>query len=197
MDTYDQRVYAVGKGASKTSIAANPGVFQLNNGVMIQGYVTDISPGTQSDDIKLRFPNGVPAVSDQSQSQWMLYVYKQFPRPMNAIGVTVSLDVLDANGNYRNIGTATADADGYFSFSWTPDIEGKYTVYATFGGSKAYYGSYSQTAFQVNNAQATTNPTPTSGTNSIDQYFLPAVAAIIACIFIVGAIIVIVLRKRP
>jgi hypothetical protein len=116
---------------------------------------------------------------------------------MTAIGVKVSLDVIDTNGNYRNIGTTTADADGYYSFSWTPDIEGKYTIYATFGGSKAYYGSYAQTAFQVNNAQATTNPTPTSGTNSIDQYFLPAVAAIIACIFIVGAIIVIVLRKRP
>jgi hypothetical protein len=51
---------------------------------MITGYVTDTSPGTTDTSIKLRFPNGVPVVSDEIQSQWMLYVYKQFERPTNA-----------------------------------------------------------------------------------------------------------------
>ncbi len=197
MDTYDQRVYAIGKGPSKTTVSANPGVLPLNNGVMIQGYVTDISPGTQTDDLFYRFPNGVPAVADQYQSEWMLYVYKHFGRPMDATGVEVSLDVLDANGNYRNIGTTTADANGFFSLDWTPDIPGKYVVFASFTGSKAYYGSYAQTAFAVGEPVPTDAPAPTAPASMTDQYFLPAVAGIILTIIIVGAVLGIVLRKRP
>ena len=75
----------------------------------------------------------------------MLYVYKQFERPNNTIGVPVALDVIDANGNSRNIGTTTSDATGFYSYHWTPDIPGKYTVIATFGGSNAYYGSSAET----------------------------------------------------
>ena len=59
------------------------------------------------------------------------------------LGVEVVLErVLTANGNYREIGT---DYKRFkrciFSFQWTPDIEGKYTVVATFAGSEAYYPS--------------------------------------------------------
>jgi hypothetical protein len=198
MDTYDQRIYAVGKGPTMTTVIASPGVSTMNNGVMIQGYVTDISPGTRDDVMAMRFPNGVPAVSDESQSDWMLYLYKQFARPMNATGVTVSLAVLDANGNFRNIGTTTADANGFYSLSWNPDIEGKYTVYATFGGSKAYYGSSGQTAFAVNAAPATPTPSPAPVAGMVETYFIPAVAAIIVVIIIVGAILLMALiRKRP
>ena len=197
MDTYDQRIYAVGKGPSQTTVSANPGVLPKSNGVMITGYVTDISPGTQSDALKMRFPNGVPAVTDEKQSEWMLYVYKQFDRPANVEGVTVSLDVIDANGNYRNIGTTTADSNGFYSFNWTPDIEGKYTLFATFMGNKAYFASYAQTAFAVTEATPTTQPTQPPGTSMIDQYFLPAVVGIILTIIIVGAILLFALRKHP
>ena len=120
--------------------------------VLIEGMVTDTSPGTNDLVMKERFPNGVPAVSDESQSQWMLYVYKQFERPSNATGVPVIVDVIDANGNYRNIGTTTSDANGVFSLDWKPDIPGKYTVYVTFAGSKAYWGSFAQSAFVVDEA---------------------------------------------
>ena len=197
MDTYDQRIYAVGKGPTQTTVNANPGVLPQSDGVMITGYVTDISPGTQSDALKMRFPNGVPAVTDEKQSEWMLYVYKQFDRPANVDGVTVSLDVIDANGNYRNIGTTTADSNGFYSFNWTPDIEGKYTLFATFMGSNAYYASYAQSAFAVTEAAPTTQPTQPPGTSMIDQYFLPAVVGIILTIIIVGAILLFVLRKHP
>ena len=197
MDTYDQRIYAVGKGPTQTTVNANPGVLSQSDGVMITGYVTDISPGTQSDALKMRFPNGVPAVTDEKQSEWMLYVYKQFDRPTNVDGVTVSLDVIDANGNYRNIGTTTADSNGFYSFNWTPDIEGKYTLFATFMGSNAYFASFAQTAFAVTEASPTTQPTQPPGTSMIDQYFLPAVVGIILTIIIVGAILLFVLRKHP
>ena len=48
-----------------------------------------------------------------------------------------------------------------YSLSWMPDIPGKYTVIATFAGSNAYYGSYDQAAFVVDEAHATPAPTET------------------------------------
>ena len=163
---------------------------------MITGYVTDISPGTQDAAIQMRFPNGVPAVTDESQSQWMLYVYKQFERPTNVTGVPVTIDVIDANGNFRNIGTTTADANGFFSFAWTPDITGKYTVYATFEGSHAYYSTFAQTGISV--AEAGASPTATSGpgTTTADQILLPGIIAIIIVIIIVGAVLALMIRRR-
>ena len=77
----------------------------------------------------------------------MEYVYMQKANQPDATGVTVALSVVDANGNYRTIGTTTADANGIFSYAWTPDIEGKYTVYATFAGSNSYYGSSAESSF--------------------------------------------------
>ncbi len=196
LDTYDLQVYAIGKGATQTSITATPGVSALNGGVMITGYVTDTSPGTADTSIKLRFPNGVPAVSDESQSQWMLYVYKQFERPTNATGVPVTISVIDANGNYRTVGTTTADANGFFSFEWTPDITGKYTVYATFEGSHAYYSSFAQTAIGVTQAAASPTATSGTGTSTVDQYLLPGIIAIIIVIIIVGAVLALMIRRR-
>ena len=197
-DTYDQRVYGIGKGPSSTTITASPKASALGSSVVIEGKVMDVSPGTKNDDLVLRFPNGVPAVSDASMSEWMLYVYKQFPRPANATGVEVLIDVVDANGNYRNIGTATSDASGFYSFEWKPDISGKYTVVATFPGSKSYYGAYAQTAFVVDEApEPTPEPTPTPASMT-DTYVLGIGAAAIIAIVAIGLVIILMLRrKRP
>ncbi len=148
--------------------------------------------------IKMRFPNGVPAVSDASQSQWMLYVYKQFECPTNASGIPLTVSVLDANGNYRVVGTTTSDLTGAYSFSWKPDIAGKYTVYVTFAGSEAYYGSVAQSAFFVENeVAATAAPTPAPASTA-DTYFIPAVAGLFVLIIIVLALLVVMMiKKRP
>ena len=121
----------------------------------------------------------------------------QKPRPTDAIGVPVVISVVDANGNYREIGNVTSDPNGFFSFNWKPDIEGKYTVYASFAGSESYWPSHAVTAFAVDPAPATPAPTETPSQSTVDMYFVPAVIGIIASIFIVGAILLIVLRKRP
>jgi hypothetical protein len=128
----------------------------------------------------------------------MAYVYMQKPRPTNATGVPVSIDVIDSNGNYRNIGTTTSDASGMFTLTWMPDIPGNYTVIATFAGSDSYWGSSSETSFVTTAAPAATAaPTPTP-TSVADMYFVPAVAAIIIVIIIVGAVLaLLMLRKRP
>jgi outer membrane protein assembly factor BamB len=196
MDTYDLRVYAIGKGPSATTVTAPDMGVPYGTSVVIRGTVIDISPGTDDYALRARFPNGVPAVADEVMSDWMLYVYKQFPRPANATGVEVTLDVLDSNGNYRNIGTATTDANGAFSFMWKPDIPGKYTLYATFAGSKSYYSSCAETAFGVEEALAATpEPTPQPASTA-DLYLVPATTGIIVAIAVVGAVIVLMLRKR-
>jgi outer membrane protein assembly factor BamB len=141
MDTYDQRIYAIGKGPSATTITAPDIGVSLGKSILVRGTVTDISPGTEEYALTARFPNGVPAVSDESMSEWMLYVYKQFARPANVTGVEVVVSVLDPNNNCYEVGRATSDSDGFFSCAFTPPVPGKYTIYASFAGSKAYYGS--------------------------------------------------------
>ena len=196
-DTYDQRVYAVGKGPSAITVEAPMTAISKGSSLVIRGKVIDVSPGTKSDDLTLRFPNGVPAVSDASMNDWMLYVYKNFPRPMNASGVEVTLSVLDANTNYREIGTTTGDSNGFFTFNWKPDVEGQYTVYAAFTGSESYWTSNAVTSFAVDTAAATPAPTAAPAQSAADMYFVPAIAGIIAAIIIVGAVLLLALRKRP
>ena len=195
LDTYDNQIYAIGKGPSSITASIQNGVITYGESVLIQGTVTDISAGAKEK--TARFPNGVPAVSDASMSEWMLYVYKQFPRPTNATGVPVAISVVDANGNYRDIGTTTSDADGFYSLNWKPDIEGKYTVYASFGGSESYWPSHAVSAFAVMEAPEPT-PEPTPMPESIaDMYFVPATIGIIIAVIAIGLVIILMLRKRP
>ena len=197
-DTYDLQIYAMGKGASKITVSAPNLGAAPGQSVLISGRVTDNSPGTTDSRIAIRFPNGVPAVSNASQSQYMLYLYKQFEMPTNATGVPVTISVVDANGNSREIAKTTSDSSGSYSINWMPDISGKYTVTATFAGSKAYYGSYDQTAFVVDEAAATPTPHPTQATSVADLYLVPGIIGIIIAIVIVGAVLaLLMLRKRP
>jgi len=166
---------------------------------VIRGTVTDVSPGTSQNSLKLRFPYGVPAMSDDSQGDWMKYVYVQFPKPTNVTGVEVTLTVLDANNNFREIGKTTSNSDGLFAFNWIPDIAGQFTVYASFGGSKSYYPSQAVTSFAVDPVPTTPIPTEALQTNfatisDLLMYLAVGVVAIIVAIAIVGLLI---LRKRP
>jgi len=197
MNTYDLQVYAYGKGPSATTVSIKNDVITLGNKVLLSGTVMDVSPGTKDANRMLRFPNGVPAVADECMSDWMQYVYQQFERPTNATGVPVELFVLDANNNYRNIGTTTTDSNGYYSYLWTPDIEGKYTVYATFPGSKSYWPSSAVTSFDVEPPPATPTPQPTQSPSMADLYFMPMSAALLVAIIVVGIAIALIIRKRP
>ncbi len=198
LNAYDGQIYTVGKGPSALTVDAPKQAIELGKSLVISGTVTDISAGTKQDDQVARFPDGVPAVSDESQSAWMEYVYQQNQLPTNATGVPVTLNVVDANGNYRTIGTTTSDATGFYSYQWTPDIEGKYTVYASFAGSDSYWPSKATTAFAVDPAAATPTPAPTAAPNAAELYLLPGIIGIIIAIAIVGVVLaLLVTRKRP
>lgn len=193
---YDNQIYCVGKGPSATTVTAPDVGISFGNAVVIRGTVTDISAGTKLKQQAARFPNGVPAVSDESQTAWMEYVYMQQVRPTNVTGVSVTIDVIDANNNYRNIGTVKTDDLGAFSLMWTPDIPGPFTVIASFGGSNSYYGSYAETAFGVMKApEVTVSPTAPPASLA-DVYFLPMSIIILVAIAIVGVVLAILLRKR-
>jgi hypothetical protein len=166
--------------------------------VLITGTVIDESTGTKDADRTARFPNGVAAVSEESQSAWMEYVYMQQQKPMMATGVSVTFNVVDANGNFRSIGTATTDTNGFYKFLWTPDIEGAYTVYASFEGSESYWPSQATTTFAVDPAPATSTPTPIPMESIADQYFVPAIAGLFIAIIAIGAVLaLLMLRKKP
>ena len=197
LDTYDQRIYAIGKGPTAITVNAPDVSVDYGKTVVIKGSITDISAGTNDYALAARFPNGVPAVSDESQSTWMLYVYKNFGRPTNATGVPVELSVVDSNGNYRTIGTTTSDADGFFCFNWKPDIESQYTLYASFGGSKAYWPSHAVTCFTVDPAAATPSPQEQQLISANDQYILPGIIGILVAVIAVGiGLALLVTRKR-
>jgi hypothetical protein len=129
--------------------------------------------------------------------EWMEYVYMQQNKPTNVTGVPVTISVVDANGNYRTVGTATSDASGDYALQWTPDVTGMYHVIATFAGSKAYYGSSAETAFAVDTPAATQTPQATPAPSAADLYFIPAIAGIFVAIIVVIAMIALVLRKHP
>jgi hypothetical protein len=195
---YDNQIYSVGRGPSATTVTASPKVSTLGDNVIIEGTVMDTSAGTTQNQQAADFPNGVPCASDASMKDWMGYVYQQKPLPTTFTGVPVTIDVLDSNGNYRNIGTATTDATGSYSLTWTPDISGNFTVIATFQGTNGYWGSYTETAFNIMQAPAATaTPTPTPASMA-DLYFLPLSVGMILAIVVIGALLaVLILRKRP
>jgi hypothetical protein len=196
-NNYDAQIYAIGKGPTELTVDAPKAAVDLGRSLVISGTIMDISAGTKQKEQAARFPAGVPAVSEGSQAQWMEYVYMQKGRPNNTTGVTVSLDVIDSNGNYRNIGTAVSDAMGAFSYQWTPDIEGKYTVIASFAGSESYWPSRAETSFAVDPAAPTPMPTAAPVQSTADMYFLPGVAAIIVAIVACFAGTILLLKKRP
>ena len=198
MNGLDNNIYSIGRGPSVTTVTAPNVGLSFGTPIVIKGTVMDISAGTTQTTQAADFPNGVPCSSDASMKDWMGYVYQQKPLPTNFTGVPVTISVLDSNGNFRPIGTATTDATGTFRLTWTPDIPGNFTVVASFAGTNGYWPSNSEDGFNVMQAPAaTTAPTPTPASMA-DLYFLPVSIAIIIAIVIVGAVLaLLMLRKRP
>jgi outer membrane protein assembly factor BamB len=155
VNSLDGEIYTIGMGQSTTTISAPLAGVSLGNPLTITGTITDQSPAQK----------GTPAISDEDQSAWMEYLHMQKPMPTNAKGVEITLTAIDPNGNTQAIGTVTSDLGGSYGISWTPPVEGKYQIKATFAGTSSYGSSYATTYLTVGPAtaivQPTAAPTPT------------------------------------
>ena len=196
-NTYSGTIYSFGKGQTAVTVSTPDTTIAQGQSIVIKGTVMDKSPGAIDYAGNRLNTEGTPAIADEYMTGWMQYLYQQKPMPTNATGVTISLDVIDSNNNFRNIGTTTSDITGAFSYVWQPDIPGKYTLIATFPGSESYYSSSIETAFYAN------EPVPTATANLVvnspptEMYFAISTIAIIIAILIGFAVTILMLRKRP
>jgi hypothetical protein len=199
LNCYDNQIYAFAKGPSQTTVTAPDIGVTTATPITITGTVMDISPGTKQSAVALNFPNGVPCVSDASESHFMEYVYQQQPVPTDVTGVPVTLTETDHNGNTYTIGTTTSDSSGTWAYNWTPPISGNYTIVATFAGSNSYYGSCAETHIYASSPAATAAPTasPPTGLASTSTVEYGIVAVIIVIIIGIAVLAVLMLRKRP
>jgi hypothetical protein len=189
---YDQTVYCFNKGPTATTVSAPTTAVPVGSSVLVQGTVLDQSPGKA---------NGYAAISDAWMTPWMEYIFQQQPRPANAIGVPVSIDAYDPNGNLIHLGDTTSDTAGVYTLVVDPSkLEagaGQYRIVATFAGSEGYFKSSAETGLLMG---AAATPVPTASpvsfdaiNNSVMTYTLAAAIAIIIAIALVGLMI---LRKK-
>jgi outer membrane protein assembly factor BamB len=151
LNGYDNRLYAIGKGPSQTTVAVKNNVLTKGSSLLIDGTILDVSPGTETIALRMRFPNGVPAVADEAMTDWMQHVYMQYEKPTDVQGVDVFVKVQDPNGAWYS-DTVTTDEKGVFSMVWVPEVVGEYHVTAMFEGTNSYYRSEATTVFVVDEA---------------------------------------------
>ena len=184
-NSYDGYMYVYGKGKSATTVSAPQTAITSGQNVIISGTVLDQSPAQP----------GTACVSKQSMTQWMEYLHMQHAIPSDVIGVPISIDAIDPNGNTVNIATVKSDISGTFAYTWAPELVGQYTVTASFAGDESYGSSWAETHVGVVQAPITT-PIPTATSLTMPPFELYTIGSAVAVIIAI-AIAVLLLRKRP
>ena len=201
-ENYNGFTYAFGKGESETTVSTSTKIVTKGSSILLEGTVLDLSPAQA----------GTAAIADASQTEWMEYLHMQQPCPAGANrpggvdvkGVDVTLSTNDPNGNFYEIGTATANSDGKYAITWTPPVEGTYEIIATFKGSEAYYASYATTHLGVELTPTLaslmeltpTEPTPTEPTETAFITTELAILAAVAIAVVIGAVSLYMLKRR-
>jgi hypothetical protein len=191
-DAYDCMMYVVGKGQSQTTVTAPDVEVTKGTGIVIKGSVLDLSPAQP----------GTACVSKGSMTTVMEHIHMQLPiagiyNNLTIIGVPVSIDAVDPNGNAVHIATVTSDGySGTFGYTWKPDIPGQYTITATFAGDDSYGSSFATTYASVVEAPAA-SPTPTASPPVVNPPYEMYTIGMGVAIIIAIAVAVLVLRKRP
>jgi outer membrane protein assembly factor BamB len=189
---YDNQIYAFGKAATQTTVTAPDVAVTQDSAIIIRGTVTDICSGTETTLLSSRYPNGVPAISDEDHTVWMEYLYEQQDKPEDAVGVQVLVKILDPNGDWSSE-VVTTDSNGVFSLMWCSSVVGEHHVTAIFEGSNSYYTSQATTTFGVEEqagsgysgpsaeeiAQETANQMPAYSTIDLVVIVLVVIAIII------------------
>lgn len=180
--------YIFGRGKSATTVTATE---TLDNKVLIQGTVLDISPAQ---------PN-TPAVSKESMATQMEYIHKQMPiggvwgnETINGVPVTITA-VDTSNGNILVVDTVTTNGYyGTFNLVWNPPHAGIYEIMASFTADDSYGSSSASTAISVSQAQ---EPSPTPSQQQTQQDNLPLFGCTIAIIAAIAIVALLLLRKKP
>jgi hypothetical protein len=180
-NSYDGYTYCFGKGKSSTTVSASPKASTKGSQVLIEGTVLDMSPAQP----------GTPCVAKESMTVWMEYLHMQKPCPSDVKGVPVVLTAIKSDGKVIDLGTVTTNGFyGTFSFAWTPEEEGTYTIIACFMGDESYGSSAAATAITVGPAppepETPEYPTPTDYTPILAGL---AIAIIAVAILVIYAII--------
>ncbi len=194
-NSYDGYMYVFGRGKTATTITAPDTVVAQGTGVLIKGTVLDLSPAQ---------PN-TPCVSKNSMATEMEYLHMQHPidgvdHNATMTGVPIVLTAIDSNNNAITIGTVTTSAYyGTFEMPWTPPTEGTYKIIATFAGDDSYGSSSEATAVSVGAETTSTATTSAGPAITVPDYTLTIVAGVIAIaviVIIIGALIMMTIRKK-
>jgi hypothetical protein len=194
-DAYTCMMYVIGKGQSETTVTAPDVDVTKGTGLMIRGTVLDLSPAQP----------GTACVSKESMTTVMESIHLQLPitgiyNDKTIVGVPVSIDAVDPNGNAIHIATITSDGySGTFAYNWKPDVAGQYTITATFVGDDSYGSSFATTYVSIVEAPAA-SLTPTNTPMSFDAInntVITTVAAGVIATIIAIALAVLLIRKKP
>jgi len=188
LDSFDNQIYCFGKGPSATTVAVKDDSVTKGESIMITGTVTDQTPDENA--------KGTPAISDESMTAWMEYLWHQGIMPEDAKGVTVKLYAIDPNDNYQNIGEVTSDIWGNYGKSWKPPVEGEYLIIAEFEGSAAYGDSSDSTYITVGPAVSAAQPIETEEPTAFALGTTELAIIAVAIIAAVGIVAFWMLRKR-
>lgn len=186
-DEYNGYMYVFGKGQSATTVSVPQTAITKGTSAIISGTVLDMSPAQ---------PN-TPCIGEESISQWMEHIHMQKAIPSNVVGVPVSIDSVDPNGNAVHIADVVSDMSGTYFYTWTPEIPGDYAITATFMGDDSYGSSWAETHATVTETPAASPTATPINLDSINNNIMMGFIGVGIGIIIAIVLAVLLLRKRP
>jgi len=175
-------MYCFGIGLSETTVAAT----SVGKSVLVTGSVLDLSPAQP----------GAQCVAKESMAALMEQLHMGASvggilGDVMLIGVPVLLGYTDSNGNSYEMATVITDGySGTFSYEWTPERAGKYTITATFLGDESYGESFA-TTYVI--AQETPAIQEQESSPPYEWYIIGMGIAIIAVVLVIGLLL---LKKK-
>ncbi len=155
----------------------------------------DVSPGASQEAVKADFPNGLPAVSDASQSQFMEPYTSSSQSQHNVTGVPVTLTDIDPTATTRQSAQPPATLTGAYGITWTPPIAGNYTITATFAGQELLWIIRYNIPIRRRSSSNTPTNSDTSKPNQSATTSILGIAAIVV-IIIIGAVLALLHAKK-
>jgi hypothetical protein len=178
----DGFLYVYGMGKSEITLLAPQTSVTVGQKALLTGTILDMSPAQ----------SGAPCVSKDSMAAQMEQMHigasvGGIYGNVTLVGVPVSIDAVDPNGNYVHVADVISDGySGTFSYAFAPKNAGEYTITATFMGDESYGSSFATTYLTVAEGAD-------SGTNNTVLY---AVIGATVAIIVVMVLCFLIFRKK-